>query len=217
VPINSPVPRTPKNKYYDPHIDVYPFNPAAGKRLREEHGWRENAQGVMTKNGKTLAFTLIYPTGSVTQSHVVQLLKVEWAKEGIDVTLEGTPFEQVVTDETEPAKWDMAWSNGWAYEPDYYPTGGGLFRAGAAADYGGYDNATMNTLINATYAPSTPAQAMQRLFAYEVFASKHLPVLWMPEPTGYQVVAPWLHGYNAWFNPITTYNYPNHWTISPNG
>jgi hypothetical protein len=26
--------------------------------------------------------------------------------------LEGTPFEQVVTAETEPAKWDMAWSSG---------------------------------------------------------------------------------------------------------
>jgi DNA polymerase III delta' subunit len=148
---------------------------------------------------------------------IVQLLKREWAKEGIQVTLKGTPFEQVVSTEGQgvlASKWDMAWSNGWAYEPDYFPSGGGLFRGGASADSGGYNNVTMNALINATYQSGTPAQSKQRMDTYQVFASKHLPVLWMAEPTGYNEVASWLHGFNKWFNPITTYNYPNHWTTS---
>lgn len=218
VPIYGPVPRTPKNKYYDPAVhDYYPFNPQAGKRLLESHGWRENSSGVMTKNGKTISFTLLYPTGSVTQTDIAQLLKRDWAAEGIQVALKGTPFEQVVSTEgqgPEASKWEMAWSNGWAYEPDYYPSGGGLFRGGAASDYGGYNNTEMNNLINATYEAGTPAQETQRMDAYEVYAAKQLPVLWMPEPTGYNEVATWLHGFNQWFNPITTYNFPNHWTIS---
>ena len=217
VQIHGPVPRTPKNKYYDAAVPAYPFNPAAGKALLQRNGWHENSQGVMTKNGVTLAFTLLYPTGSTTQADIVQLLKRDWSQEGIDVTLKGTPFAQVVGTEGQGAqasKWAMAWSNGWAYEPDYYPTGGGLFRGGAAADSGGYNNSTMNALINATYASGTASQATARMNAYQVFAAKHLPVIWMPEPTGYNEVATWLHGTNTWFNPITTFNYPNHWTIS---
>lgn len=155
VQIHGPVPRTPKNKGDDPSMPT-PSTRRPARRCCKKWVDREQPR-VMTKNGVTLALTLLYPAGSTTEATIVQRLKRDWSQERIDVALKGTPFEQVVATEgpgAHASKWAM-----------------------------------MNSLINVTYAPATTSQATARMNACEPFAAKHLPVLWMPEPTGYNKMA----------------------------
>lgn len=225
VATDGPVPAVPHTAFYDPALNtpLYPYNPVAGEKLLEEHGW-SLVNGVMTKNGQKLAFPFIYVSGSQTVANMAQLLKTDWAKEGIQVSLQSLPLDELLG-EAVPAsagRWAMAyWGAGWTYQLDYYPTGGNLFASGAGENSGSYDSRTMNALIQATYEPGTPTQIQSRMDAYEQWAAKDLPVLWMRWfPQGYarevglNVHAKNVHGTVSTFNPVTDFLYAQYWTVS---
>lgn len=213
---DGPVPSEPPTKYFDPAISKppYPFNPQAGKTLLESHGWTM-VNGTMTNHGVKLAFPLIYSSGSISIEDTVELLKQDWAEEGIQITLVPETFDNLVaTDHGNPSGWDAAyWGAGWTYQPDYYPTGGELFKTGAAANAGGYSNLTMNALINKSYEPGTNAETTKALFAYEAFAVKNVPYLWFPWIATLNESSVHLKGVVSTFNPIEDLMSPNYWTI----
>lgn len=225
VPTDGPIPSEPKTAYYDPALSKfpYPFNPAAGKKLLEDHGWSE-VNGVMSKGGHKLAFTLLYAAGSDTETNMVQLIKSDWAEEGIDVTLQSMPIDSLLaeTSQSDPTKWQMGyWNAGWTYQLDYYPTGGDLFATNAGANYGGYNSPALDTLIQDTYNSGTSSEITQRMDTYEVYMADQLPVLWMPWfPQGYAREIGFnehnklVHGTVKYFNPVTDYLYANYWTVS---
>ena len=180
----------------------------------------------MEKNGVKLEFTFLAVSGDQTQTDIQQLLKQDWAQEGIVVNIEQQPFDNIIAEANQQGKdassWNMAdWGGGWTYQPDYYPTGGGLFKTGSASNFQGYANNTMNQLIDKSYLPGTPAQTQQALYNYELYAAQQLPVIWLPWPVGSYAGtgspaehANNLHGTVKTFNPITDMIFPNYWTIS---
>lgn len=222
----GPVAPLPKTPYVDPSLSkpLYSFNPAKGKKLLEQHGWHE-VGGVMTRHGIKLEFTFLAVSGDQAQSNLQQLLKSDWAQEGIVVNIQQQQFNNIIADAnqegTDPEKWSMAdWGGGWTYQPDYYPTGGGLFATNAASNFQGYSSKTMDQLILKSYAPGTTAQTLQALYNYEKFAAANLPVIWLPYPASSYAGASMpehaktLHGTVSTFNPITDMIFPNYWTVS---
>jgi peptide/nickel transport system substrate-binding protein len=112
----------------------------------------------------------------------------------------------------------MSWVS-WTYQPDYYPTGGGLFKTGADSNFGGYNNGTMNHLIAESYQPGTPADTLAALYRYEEFAAQHLPVLFMPFPAVGPMPAPiaynrHLRGVLSSYDPVSNLYFPNYWTYA---
>ncbi|MCY0880407.1 MAG: peptide ABC transporter substrate-binding protein, partial [Firmicutes bacterium] len=103
---------------------------------------------------------------------------------------------------------------GWSYEPDYYPTGGGLFATGAGSNAGGYADPIMDQLIQKSYGPGSALQTRQTLNAYQAYAVKKLPVIWMPYNAQYFEHARSIHGTMKEYNPVTNINYPNYWRVS---
>jgi peptide/nickel transport system substrate-binding protein len=212
VPTYDPVPSVPKNSYYDPHITKITFNPAKGKQLLIAHGWKE-VNGVMTKGSQKLQFTWLVLSGDTTTANIAQLIKQDWAAEGIDATIKELPFNQILTTTATTNKnWAAAWwGGGWCYEPDYYPSGDGLFNEPSFD--GGYNNPKMNQLITASTEAKTPSQAQQTLNAYQEFAATNLPVLFIPSPGGVTAIKPGLNGVNRSFNPITVETWLNDWRV----
>ena len=211
----------PKTSFFNPALNTqpYPYNPALGKKILEKNGWTMQ-NGVMTKNGVKLEFTLIYASGSHSGTDMVQLMKNDWAKEGIVVNLVSAPFDTVVSyNQSNATKWaavdwDQGNLGGWTYgEP--YPSGGGLFGTGCAANSGGYSNATMDSLIQATYQPGTQQQALQRLYAYQMYAAQQLPgAIFLPWEPLFNEHANNIHGTVSTYNPIGDVIFPNYWWIS---
>ncbi len=223
LPTDGSIAAKPATPFYDPALNnaPYHFDVKAGESLLERHGWRLH-DGVMTRRGKTLSFTLLYSSGSTTETGIVQLLKQDWAEEGIDVSLQSLPLNQLFGTMGISSKWALAyWNSGYTYQLDYYPSGGSLFAPGAAMNGGNYNNAEMNKLITATYLPGTASQSQTRLDAYQKFGAIHLPGLWMPwipqgyaRVPGFNVHSDAIHGTVKYFNPVTNFIYANYWTIS---
>lgn len=216
---NGPIPPQPTTAFYNRALNtpIYRYNLAAGRTLLEKHGWHLS-NGVMVKNGQKLAFSLIYASGSTTYTNIVQLLKQDWAQEGIQVTLQSEPFDNVIAlaTPTDPTKWTLLnWGGGlswsWTYQPDYFPSGGGLFGTGAANNPGQYNSRIMDALLHAIYAPGTAAQTQQRMDAYQAYAARDLPVIWLPYTPMFSEYSKQLKGVASSFNPIEDLYAPNYW------
>jgi len=195
----GPVPLKPGNDFLDTsqQHNQYPFNTQAAAALLRANGWTVNSGGISTcanagsgagqcgggiPAGAQASFKLEYSSGEAALDKEMQTLKRDFATAGVQIDLTTAPFNTVLEHATpctpdQACTWDMQfWGGGWIYAPDYYPSGDEIFSTGAAANYGGYTNAQMDTLITATETSATSSS----LGPYQDYAAKQLPVLWMP-------------------------------------
>lgn len=180
----SPVPGSPPT-YLSPllrRLTDHPslmYRPNHARALLRSLGWRRRpGRGWVRRNraGVPLRFTMLFPSGSRTQIIVADIIKQEWEKIGVDVRLRQIPFNLLLAKlEVPHGHWSAALI-AWDYEPDYYPTGEGLFNTHGGTNYGHYSNPTLDRLIRATNVE--PGRAP--LYAYERFMMRHLPVLFVP-------------------------------------
>jgi peptide/nickel transport system substrate-binding protein len=197
----GPVPVDIRTSYLDSQQgrNPYPYDPAKAKALLSSHGWSLASNGIsrctrpgssggdcgvgITK-GQSLSFSLLYASGNPALTAELESIQSAFDLVGFHVTLSESPAstvfaESVPCDPTTKVgcSWSlMDWGEAWGYNLDFYPTGGEIFETGAASNYGGYNNATMDKLIVGTHDQSGTAA----LYKYENYAAKQLPVLWMP-------------------------------------
>jgi peptide/nickel transport system substrate-binding protein len=214
--VDGPIPSVPRTQYWDPVAAkrAYPYDPAAGKKLLEEHGWVEK-NGVMTnKAGQTLSFSMLYLSGSQWVEDSVQLWQADLKQEGIKLSLQPELFNQMLATVDNTHKWEIAWwGGGWCYEPDYYPTGAGLFEPGSSANSGDFNSAQLNALIQDTHKAASAQQLQVWMDEYQVLAERLLPDWWVPNAGAYQATATWLNAPNSAFNPVLAETQYNLWSV----
>lgn len=213
----GPIPTHPAT-FLDPQLTKppYAYDPAAGKALLERNGWHL-VNGVMTNaQGQQLKFTMQYVSGNTTTQAIVQLIQQDWAKEGISISLIPETFPSMVGmhRKADASQWEIQAGISWLYGGDY-PTGGGMYGTNAAYNFYQYSNPTMDKLIAATHRPyPTPQGSQQALDAYQLFAAKHLPELWMPLAATLTEVQKNVHGVVSSTNSFTGALSPQYWSIS---
>jgi peptide/nickel transport system substrate-binding protein len=217
-PTYGPVPAYPPNVYYDSQVAkaVPAYNPAKARRLLEAHGWHLS-QGVMVNaKGVKLAFKLMYPTGSQYFTDAVSLWQQDLKLEGIAVQLQPVSPDEFTSLTYQPSKWQVGAVNGafWCFEPDYYPTGAGLFVPGAGSNTSGINDPHLTALVVATHAPGTPDQVMARMRAYQMYMAQNVPVFWWPIAGGFMANQKWLHAPASTYNAVMSFWEFNLWTTS---
>ena len=212
-PLYGPIPSQPKTVFYDPSLNnLFAYNPAKAKQLLESDGWKlEN--GVMTKDGQKLQFTMLVSSGSESTIQEAELVQQDWKQIGVDVTLQEMPFNQeigIMSDTKNPGKWAAAAGTGITYGGSY-PSGELLFEPGGLDNFG-YSDPTADKLIAKTTEPvSSQAENLKNFFAYEDYIAKQLPVLWQNVPAGITVIAPNVHNATTQvLNPTTGYSLLNY-------
>ncbi|MBU2754082.1 peptide ABC transporter substrate-binding protein [Acidithiobacillus sp. CV18-2] len=182
VPGFNPVPTNP-DTYLSPemkHLVAYPdlaFQPEKAKELLREAGWRTGKGGIRFKDGHRLGFTMMVPDTSQTLVAVAELLQSDWEKIGVDLRLRMMPFNLELAKMHPKGKWDSSMIV-WSYNPDYYPSGDGIFNTNGGTNYGGYSNSLMDQLIR----DSTEKNGLNFLYQYENYAYEQQPVIFLPYP-----------------------------------
>lgn len=202
APTCGPVPM-PQDKLGTLEGCAYKYDPAAAKKLLEDHGWKVTPDGVTTCEkagsgegqcgegipaGAEMKFTLISQSGFAATSKMMAALKSEFGKLGIAIDLKEVPDSVSVSQKCEqgkPCNWDLSFfgSQGSWYYP-VYASGERLFATNAPVNLGLYSSPEADKLIDKTQF-SDDEQALK---AYNDFLAKDLPVLWMPNPV-YQISA----------------------------
>ncbi|MDA8343883.1 MAG: ABC transporter substrate-binding protein [Thermaerobacter sp.] len=193
----------------------FPYDPAKGKALLLSDGYKM-VNGVMTKGNIKLQFPVNIDSGSTEDANAALILQQDWAQMGVKISINPEAFDSLIaitnTTAGESSKWAVNWTGGWCYEPNFYPTGGGMWSYYDSVD--SYNNKDFNNAVNQSYAPGTAAQAQQNMYAYALATAKDLPMLWMPSGYALNETAPYLHGTSQWFNPVQAFTQWNHLTIS---
>ena len=94
--VNGPV--QPVSWAYEPNVRAYEFDTAKANQLFEADGWHRASDGVRTKNGQRLAFTLITQAGYAIRENVSQALQKQFKDVGADVQIrliDGTAISAV--------------------------------------------------------------------------------------------------------------------------
>ena len=201
-PGNGPVPVL-YGKQFDSPLEKaggpYAYSPPKAIALLKAHGWKVVPGGTDTciKPGtgadecgaditanEPLTFQLLFGSGTASFDQQNAAFQSSEALGGVKITLKSEPFNTLVstTGTCNAQSHPAATCNDWQLEQYGYntylmdPSGAGMFNTDANGNYGGYSTPEMNRLIDATeYGSSSSA-----FFAYEDYAAKQLPLLWLP-------------------------------------
>jgi peptide/nickel transport system substrate-binding protein len=161
---------------------LYPFSVTAAENLLKDNGWSVTPGGTDTclkpgtgagecgagiPKGTPLAWNLVYFTGVELTSETDTYLASEAKSIGIEITLRGASFNAIIQNNNDVAspktenQWAMA--DFGADGDNFYPTTLGLFNTTGSSNFGGYNNPTLNSLINASVTSSNPDAVLNEL------------------------------------------------------
>jgi peptide/nickel transport system substrate-binding protein len=105
---------SPKHeRYYNPDVVEYDFNPDTARQLLEEAGWVEGDDGIREKDGEKLAFTCVTITGDSNRRPEAELAQQWFLDVGVDMSLQEAPV-QTILDAMTAGDMDMSLFN-WTY------------------------------------------------------------------------------------------------------
>lgn len=197
-PISS-VPKNPFQASVDRKGGPFPFNLKKARSILKSHGWKvvrngtdhcvhagssssECGKGVAA--GAKLSFTASFVSTPDWVGQAMAAWKSDLSSIGVQLSLKSGPFSTVYggSQACKPSQascsWEMANFDGISNYT--YPVGALYFSTKGALNYGSWDNATADKLIDDTLVDSNPA-AMRR---YDLYLAKEVPMVWFPMPVG---------------------------------
>jgi peptide/nickel transport system substrate-binding protein len=230
-PGNGPIPLLYGKQWVSPLEQSggpYPYSPSKAIALLKANGWHVVPNGTSTcakagtgagecgagvTAGEKLQFQLMYTSGSTSFDQQNASIQSTEAAAGVKIVLDAVPFNTIVSTTgycnakshpTSTCSWQL---QDYGYNPyTLDPSGAGSFNTGGYGNYGGYSSPKMNELINATEYGSSSAA----FFAYEDYAARQLPYLWLPNESGLFVYKKNLAGITPW-NPFSGTLNPEVW------
>ena len=228
APTYGPVPLEPPNSFADSfeRTNPYPFSIADAKSLLTSHGWTVTPNGTTTcadpakcgpgiTKGEALKFKLLYVSGNTALGNEMTSLASNASEAGIDLQLSSAPFSQVTGsvvpicqpgNKSTQCAWQLLNWGGWVYGG--YPSGEQLFATGAEGNYGGWNNATTNKLVEDVESTSA-AQESQALDAYQDNIATNLPGILFTPTQGTEVAS--ASGMSGYSNNPFGYLAPETW------
>ncbi len=200
--VHGPVPPEPAS-FLSPaaQADHYPvgYDPEKARALLAAAGFVSGPHGVLEKDNKPFAFTLMIPADQTMRIEMAEVIQQDLRAVGIDMKVSQVEFNQMMALNIGPAA-------GWqamlfASDENAYPTGESAFKVGSFYDTNGYANARMDRLID----QSTNQPGQSGLFAYEDYASAQQPVIFLPVEAYAVLVRDGLHGVRAFLEDLNPY------------
>jgi len=198
VPTVGPVGNTPVTSFLSAAGKAgapYTYSPATARSLLSSHGWHVVPDGTTTctdpslcgagvRKGQPLDYSMVYVSGVSWISSEMDQLQSAAAQVGMKISLSQEPSNDVISLAVgncvalkTPCNWDLAnWGLGWAFGPDYLPTGETLFMCGAPVNSGGYCSSQNDADIEKTLS----SDDLSYMYTWQNYLSKQLPFEWQP-------------------------------------
>jgi peptide/nickel transport system substrate-binding protein len=173
---------------YTSDVPRYPYDPARAKQLLDDAGWRPGSDGVRTKGGQRLRFTVMLKNFDRTLEQVFVIAQQQLQPVGVDLQIERVE-PGVFPQRMRAGNFD-ALSRVW--NPVYDPDQSNLLRTGNR--YGGYSNPQVDALLDRTLATLDRAKRKQAFMALQRLLSQDLARLYLYTENELHVVPAGLRG-----------------------
>ena len=181
TPATSIIPLSLQN-WADPQIGAEGFHPDKASQILDQLGYTRGADGVRVANGRPMSYDLLEPTGLTGHDRVVDLLRSDLAKIGVEIhvrVVDGDAFgHALVTPSPKAPSYDLAvddWISRW--DPDFMLS---LNTCGQRGNYNeaAYCNSHYDALYNQQSTSLDLAQRKQVVDEAQEALNRDKP--WMP-------------------------------------
>jgi peptide/nickel transport system substrate-binding protein len=169
----------------DPNLEQIPFDTARARQILDSLGWRvAGSDGMRSRKGRPLQFTLSVPNTSKVRIQMAVLIQEQLRQAGVKVDIEQLDFPVLVEKERKRT-FDAAMGQ-WNTQPSPGAARGSWGTAGSRAssggNYGSYENRVFDAYVDSALASFDPA-ARKSYFtkAYETIIAD-APAIWLAEP-----------------------------------
>lgn len=169
----------------DPNLAQIPFDLPRARQILDSLGWRAtSSDGMRSRNGRPLRFTLSVPSTSKVRVRLAVLLQEQLRQAGAKVDVEQLDFPVLVEKERKRA-FDAAIGQ-WNTQPGPGSVRGSWGTAGSRAlsgnNYGSYENRVFDAYVDSALASFNPAAGKSYFTkAYETII-QDAPAIWLAEP-----------------------------------
>ena len=168
----------------DTTIAQIPYNPTRSMRILDSLGWRMGPDGIRTRSGRQLTFTIMVPSSSKDRERLAVLMQDQFKRVGAKVSIlsvEPNVFEQ----QQATHAFDAAIET-WLADPSpggiRESWGSEAAHTEGSKNYGDYANPVFDRRVDsALSAPSRPAARLLFSRAFQTLISD-APAIWLFEP-----------------------------------
>src|SRR3954464_9077931 len=168
----------------DPNLPQIPFDTARARQVLDSLGWRVGTDGIRSRNGRKLEFTLSIPGTSKPRLQTGVLIQEQLRRVGAKVDLEQLDFP-VIMEKDRKRAFDMVLGQ-WNTQPSPGAVRGSWGTAGSKAtsgnNYGSYESPVFDAYVDSAVA-SYDMGRRKAFFtkAYETII-QDAPAIWLAEP-----------------------------------
>lgn len=200
VPANGPI--LPGTWAYYSDLERIEFDPVEALRLFESTGvvFDEEAERFVSDAGLDIALTLLHPE-TPQHTRIAELIQSDWETLGIDVTLQGKPYVQVLEDlqnrAYETALVDINLTN--SPDPDPYPFWGQA-QVKSGQNYAEWDNRSASEFLEQARMTVDYSERERLYRNFQVLFMREMPSLPLLYPTYTYAITDDING--VLFGPI---------------
>lgn len=133
------------NKFNNPDVEKYTYNLDKANSLLDEAGWVKGSDGIRTKDGKKLAFTLTAPKTDEVRVKIAEYLGAQFKKIGAEVKVDALDWNAIKIDQCD------AFVLGWGSPFDADDHTFKLFHSSeieGGTNYGAYSNPKVDAALD---------------------------------------------------------------------
>ena len=175
-------------------------DPERARALLDAAGWHPGRDGIRTRDGQALRFSIGVSSGVVDRLIELQVAQRDLAAVGISIDLRGLEFNDLIaTMKGNGHDWD---GNMIGQTIEGYPDGQQYFSSDGTSNYGHYEDARMDELNRAVVGDA----GHRALDAAQDYTAAQQPVIFLPDGAVSLLARPGLHGLREMENPLGSWS-----------
>ncbi len=114
-------PYKPGTWFYNPEVPRFPYDPEKARALLAEAGWRPNAEGILEKDGRPFAFTILTNQGNEIRARTAEIIQRRLKDVGIMVKIRIVEWAAFIKEFINKGRFEavlLGWTTG--QDPDLY-------------------------------------------------------------------------------------------------
>ena len=171
-------------KFYNPDVVTYDYNPDTARQLLEEAGWVEGEDGIREKDGEKLSFTCVTITGDTQRRPEAEIAQQQLREVGMDMQLQEATvdiiLEAMVAGEMEMSlfNWTYGGNNG---DPDARDT----LMTGGANNFSNFSNERVDELLTKGVTELDEEKRIEMYREIQAIVAEEVPFIYLLVFTGF--------------------------------